>query len=190
MLQNNIESIYNKYKKTKKFYILELLLNLYLIECSFRNLFQIFIPNDNIEKKIIEINKILNQTKYTSINFDERIIIYDNSKFDINKLDKTFGKIYGNQLGVFYFAAIDNFKLFKDTYKYRIVIEVRSSYTYAELYAQMTTKSLLVKNMNKIIKIYDEIKKILLNCAKFNPHFDIKKFNTDFEIFMEKLKPN
>jgi adenosine deaminase len=36
----------------------------------------------------------------------------------------------------------------------------------------------------------NQIKKILLNCAKFNPFFDIKKFNSDFEIFMEKLKSN
>lgn len=34
----------------------------------------------------------------------------------------------------------------------------------------------------------DQMKKILLNSAKFNPSFSIEKFNSDFDIFSEKLK--
>jgi len=33
-----------------------------------------------------------------------------------------------------------------------------------------------------------QIKKILLNTAKFNPNFKIEKFNFDFDIFCKKLK--
>ena len=86
-----------------------------------------------------------------------RIIVYDKKLFNIDDLDTTYGKKYAKQLGKFYVCATDDFK----DNNYRIVIHVSGVNTFAELYAQMCKKTMITKNINKTIKILDEIKEIL-----------------------------
>ena len=160
--KNSIELIYKKYYKTKNGHILELLLNLYLMKCKFRNIFQIFL-HTKISK---EIKEILDNIPYTYLiveeKNDKRIIVYNKKLFNIDDLDITYGKKYAKQLGEFYVCASDNFS----NNNYRIVINVEALNTYAELYAQMCTKQTIIKNINKTINILDDIKQLLLKLDK------------------------
>jgi hypothetical protein len=160
--KNSIELIYKKYYKTKNGHILELLLNLYLMKCKFRNIFQIFL-HTKISK---EIKEILDNIPYTYLiveeKNDKRIIVYNKKLFNIDDLDITYGKKYAKQLGEFYVCASDNFS----NNNYRIVINVEALNTYAELYAQMCTKQTIIKNINKTINILDDIKQLLLRLDK------------------------
>jgi hypothetical protein len=162
--KNNIKSIYKKYSNTKKYYILEFLINLYLMECKYRNIFQIYLHNFNKISKEIKI--ILDNVSYNYLIVQEknniRIIVYNKELFNINDLDITFGKKYAKQLGEFYTCATDNFK----NNHYRIVIHIQGNNTYAELYAQMCKKTMIIKNINKIIKILNEIEVLLLKFDK------------------------
>ena len=65
---SNITKIYNKYKLTNSNEIFELIINLYLLECEYRNIFQImrekimlnFLPLDpDIIISIIQISQFL-----------------------------------------------------------------------------------------------------------------------------------
>ena len=160
--KNSIELIYKKYYKTKNCHILELLLNLYLMKCKFRNIFQIFL-HTKISK---EIKEILDNIPYTYLiveeKNDKRIIVYNKKLFNIDDLDITYGKKYAKQLGEFYVCASDNFS----NNNYRIVINVEALNTYAELYAQMCTKQTIIKNINKTINILNDIKQLLLKLDK------------------------
>ena len=79
-----MELIYKKYYKTKNSHLLELLLNLYLMNCKYRNIFQIYLYNTKISK---EINDILDNISYSFIivkeKNDTRIIIYNKKLFNI-----------------------------------------------------------------------------------------------------------
>jgi len=162
--KNNIKLIYEKYSNTKKYYILELLINLYLMECKYRNIFQIYLHNFNKIPKEIKI--ILNNILYNYLIVEEknniRIIVYNKKLFNINNLDITYGKKYAKQLGEFYVCATNNFK----NNHYRIVIHIQGNNTYAELYAQMCKETMIIKNINKIIKISNEIEELLLEFDK------------------------
>jgi hypothetical protein len=160
--KNSIELIYKKYYKTKNSQILELLLNLYLMKCKYRNIFQIFLRT-KISK---EIKEILDNIPYTYLIVEEkngkRIIVYNKKLFNIDDLDITYGKKYAKQLGEFYVCASDNFS----NNNYIIVINVEALNTYAELYAQTCTKQTIIKNINKTINILDDIKQLLLRLDK------------------------
>ena len=121
--KNSMELIYKKYYKTKNSHLLELLLNLYLMNCKYRNIFQIYLHNTKISK---EINEILSNISYTFIIVEEkndtRIIIYNKKLFNIDDLDITYGKKYAEQLGEFYVCATNN----NNNHYYRIVISVQA----------------------------------------------------------------
>lgn len=135
--KNSMELIYKKYYKTKNSHLLELLLNLYLMNCKYRNIFQIHLYNTKISK---EINEILDNISYNFLIVEEkndtRIIIYNKKLFNIDELDITYGKIYAKQLGEFYVCATNKF----NNNHYRIVIQVQGLNTNAELYAQVCKK--------------------------------------------------
>lgn len=171
--KNSIELIYKKYYKTKNGHILELLLNLYLMKCKFRNIFQIFL-HTKISK---EIKEILDNIPYTYLiveeKNDKRIIVYNKKLFNIDDLDITYGKKYAEQLGEFYVCATNN----NNNHYYRIVIQVQGLNTSAELYAQMCKKNMIIKNINKIINILNDIKQLFYQLDK-TLQIEIKIYNT------------
>ena len=156
---NKIKSLYKENNNTKNRYLLELILNLYLMKCKYRNIFQIYLFDN---KYIKDIKQILENISYNYLIVEHteykhtRIIVYDKKLFNIDDLDTTYGKKYAKQLGEFYVCATDDFK----NNNYRIVIQVSGIYTRAELYAQMCKKTMITKNINKTIKILDEIKEL------------------------------
>ena len=172
--KNSMELIYKKYYKTKNSHLLELLLNLYLMNCKYRNIFQIYLHNTKISK---EINEILDNISYTFIIVEEkndtRIIIYNKKLFNIDDLDITYGKKYAEQLGEFYVCATNN----NNNHYYRIVIQVQGLNINAELYAQMCKKNMIIKNMNKIINILNDIKQLFYQLDK-TLQIEIKIYNT------------
>ena len=171
--KNSMELIYKKYYKTKNSHLLELLLNLYLMNCKYRNIFQIHLYNIKISK---EINDILDNISYSFIivkeKNDTRIIIYNKKLFNIDDLDITYGKKYAKQLGEFYVCATNNY----NNYHYRIVIQVQGLNTSAELYAQVCKKKMIIKNINKIINILNDIKQLLYQLDK-TLQVEIKLYN-------------
>ena len=172
--KNSMELIYKKYYKTKNSHLLELLLNLYLMNCKYRNIFQIYLHNTKISK---EINEILSNISYNFSIFEEkndtRIIIYNKKLFNIDDLDITYGKKYAEQLGEFYVCATNN----NNNHYYRIVIQVQGLNTSAELYAQMCKKNMIIKNINKIINILNDIKQLFYQLDK-TLQIEIKIYNT------------
>ena len=172
--KNSMELIYKKYYKTKNSHLLELLLNLYLMNCKYRNIFQIYLHNTKISK---EINEILSNISYNFSIFEEkndtRIIIYNKKLFNIDDLDITYGKKYAKQLGEFYVCATNN----NNNYYYRIVIQAQGLNTSAELYAQMCKKNMIIKNINKIINILNDIKQLFYQLDK-TLQIEIKLYNT------------
>jgi hypothetical protein len=114
-----LNKIYKKYINTTKQEIIELIINLYLLYSNYRNIFQIDLQQEN-DKLLNQIKKIITavESDYIIHLFRKnngngvRIIVYNKDKFDINKLDTTFGKKYAKQLGEFYTCASDNFSKF------------------------------------------------------------------------------
>ena len=94
-----MNKIYNKYKLTNSNEIFELIINLYLLECEYRNIFQIMREkNDKLIKKLVTIIK---KTKYNYkiYNYEKnfRLIIYNQNKFNIDELDETWKKQFAKQ---------------------------------------------------------------------------------------------
>ena len=171
---SNIKDVYNDIIKNcsdnNVKIIIEFLLNYYLLLKGLRNIFQIEYDTKeeyNILKKLILNKFILNLYKGK----EKRLIFYNPNKFNINELDKTFGKKYANQLGNFYVCATE-FRTEKIKYDGRATIIARTNeellckngnkvYIYIELYAQMCKYFDIInkKNINKIMKVFKPIQK-------------------------------
>jgi len=155
----NAKEIYNKYKNTKNQRIYEIILQLYLISSGFRNVALVCL--DNLQNlKLEEIKKFLGKNKIIYKFFPEKsyLILYNPRKFNINNLDKTFGKLFGQQLGKFYYCATDDVS----KNHYRIVISV----PHVELLAQMCKKVMIAKNISNYYRIYLEISEIFKKLDK------------------------
>jgi len=155
----NAKEIYNKYKNTKNPRIYEIILQLYLIFSGFRDVALVCL--DNIQNlKLEEIKKFLGRNKIIYKFFPEKsyLILYNPRKFNINNLDKTFGKKFGQQLGKFYYCATNNVS----KNHYRIVISVN----HVELLAQMCKKDMIAKNISNYYNIYLQISEIFKKLDK------------------------
>jgi hypothetical protein len=155
----NAKEIYYKCKNTKNPRIYEVILQWYLISSSFRNVALVCL--DDLQKpKLEEIMKFLGKNKFIYKFFPEKsyLILYNPGKFNINNLDKTFGKKFGQQLGKFYYCATDDVS----KNHYRIVISVN----HVELLAQMCKKDMIAKNISNYYKIYLEISEIFKKLDK------------------------
>ena len=121
--------------------------------------------------KILILNKF-NINLYTVKDKHIRIIFYNPNKFNINDLDKTFGKRFAQQLGNFYICASDNFT--KNNSDGRTAIIARTNEPllckngskldiYIEIYAQMCKYFDITSkvNLNKIMKIFKPIQKVV-----------------------------
>ena len=155
----NAKEIYNKYKNTKNPRIYEIILQLYLISSGFR--YVALVCLDDLQKpKLQEIKKFLGKNKIIYKFFPEKsyLILYNPRKFNINKLDKSFGKLFGQQLGKFYYCATNDVS----KNHYRVVILVN----HVEILAQMCKKDMIAKNILNYYKIYLEISEIFRKLDK------------------------
>ena len=132
---------------------------MYLISSGFRDVALICL--DNLQKpKLDEIKKFLGKNKIIYKFFQEKsyLILYNSRKFNINNLDKSFGKKFGQQLGCFYNCATNDVS----KNHYRIVISVNK----IEIFAQMCKKDMIAKYISKYYKIYLEISEIFKKLEK------------------------
>ena len=153
------KEIYNKCKNTKNPRIYEIIFQLYLISSGFRNVALVCL--DDLQKpKLEEIKKFLGKNKIIYKFFPEKsyLILYNPKKFNINNLDKSFGKKFGQQLGKFYYCATDDVS----KNHYRIVISVNR----VELLAQMCKKDMIAKYILQYYRIYLEISEIFKKLDK------------------------
>jgi hypothetical protein len=155
----NAKGIYDKCKNTKNRRVYEIILQLYLISSGFRDVALVCL--DDLQKpKLEEIKKFLGKNKIIYKFFPEKsyLILYNPKKFNINNLDKTFGKKFGQQLGKFYYCATNDVS----KNHYRIVISVN----HVELLAQMCKKDMIAKYISQYYKIYLEISEIFRKLDK------------------------
>jgi hypothetical protein len=145
--------IYHKYKNTKINKIYEIILQWHLITSRFRDVALVSL-SDSEKLKLEKIIKFLekNNISYHFCNNNNYLILYNAKKFNIDKLDKTFGKKFGKQVGDFYNCATND----PSKNKYRVVISVNS----VELLAQMGKKNMIIANISKYDDIYLKIMKI------------------------------
>lgn len=155
----NTKEIYNKCKNTKNLRIYEIILQLYLISTGFRDIALINLENLQ-NPKLEEIKKFLGKNKIIYKFFPEKsyLILYNPRKFNINNLDKSFGKLFGQQLGKFYYCAANDVS----KNHYRVVILVN----HVEIMAQMCKKDMIGKNISKYYEIYLEISEIFKKLDK------------------------
>lgn len=176
--QKECKKIINQILNEKRFYeyhnyILELLIQLYLILTHKRKIAQIQIHKKNIYKIIIHF---LNKKYKHYIVKDEGdygyfIIIYD-KKYDINKLNQKLGKKYAQNLGDFYVCATNDIN---NKHRIRPIISVSyyskpyrkyKNHIYFELFAQMCTPHKYAKNFDKLRSIRKTYQKYLSKINK------------------------
>ena len=141
-------ALYNKYKNTKIREIYEIILQWYLVSTGYRNIALVYVKSKSKLEKIIIFLK--NNNIYYYI-FDEKhfidLVIYNPKKFNIDELDKSKGKKFGQQLGDFYTCATND----RSKNHYRVVISVikLDSGNVVEIFAQMCKKNMIHKNIVK-----------------------------------------
>ena len=156
-MDNNV--LYLKYKNTKIKEIYEIILQWYLISTGYRNVALVYVKSKSkLEKIMIFLKK--NNISYRI--FDEKsyidLVLYNPKKFNIDELDKSKVKKFGQQLGDFYTCATNDIS----KNHYRIVISVTNlnSGNVVEIFAQMCKKNMIHKNIAKFYKIYLELMEI------------------------------
>ena len=90
--------------------------------------------------------------------FEKDLVLYNPKKFNINELDKSNIKKFGQQLGDFYTCATDDVS--KNHYRVVISVSKLDSDNVVEIFAQMCKKNMIHKNIAKFYKIYLEIMEI------------------------------
>jgi len=150
----NANEIYDKCKNTKNRRVYEIILQWYLISNGFRDVALICLDNAEKIKKFLGKNKII----YKFFPKKSYLILYNPKKFNINNLDKSFGKKFGQQLGKFYYCATNDVS----KNHYRIVISVN----HVEILAQMCKKDMIAKYILQYYRIYLEISEIFKKLDK------------------------
>ena len=150
----NAKEIYDKCKNTKNRRIYEIILQWYLISSGFRDVALVYLDNAEKIEKFLKKNKIIYKI-FLNKNY---LVLYNPKKFNINNLDKSFGKKFGQQLGCFYCCATNDVS----KNHYRVVISVND----VEICAQMCKKDMITKYISKYYKIYLEISEIFKNLDK------------------------
>jgi hypothetical protein len=167
----NIKKLFKKnYEKNS--ILFELTVGLYLLQCDYRNIFQLWYSVDNNKTPLKTITDIIMSTKFDYIEKKKNestiiFIIYNKNTFNIDELNKTDGKKYAKQLGKFYKCSIDGEEYLG--YEHRITINA-FNYTKmknsCEIYAQICKKESISKNINLFLEISGELKLLLLKLDK------------------------
>ena len=145
-------ALYHKYKNTKIKEIYEIILQWYLVSTGYRNVALVYVKSKSKLEKIIKFLKKNNIYYYI---FDTDLVIYNPKKFNIDELDKSKVKKFGQQLGDFYTCATDDVS--KNHYRVVISVSKPDSDNIVEIFAQMCKKNMIHKNIAKFYEIYLEI---------------------------------
>ena len=149
-------ALYHKYKNTKIQEIYEIIIQWYLISTTYRNIALVYVKSKlKLEKIMIFLKK--NNISYRI--FDEKsyidLVLYNPKKINIDELDKSKVKKFGQQLDDFYTCATNDIS--KNHYRVVISVSKLDSDNVVEIFAQMCKKNMIHKNIAKFYKIYLEL---------------------------------
>jgi len=148
-------ALYLKYKNTKIREIYEIILQWYLVSTGYRNVALVYVKSKSkLEKIIIFLKK--NNISYRI--FDTDLVLYNPKKFNIDELDTSKIKKFGQQLGDFYMCATNDVS--KNHYRVVISVSKPNSDNVVEIFAQMCKKNMIHKNIAKFYEILIEIMEI------------------------------
>ena len=142
--------IYHKYKNTKIREIYEIIFQWYLVSTGYRNVALVYVKSN--KSKLEKIIRFLKKNNISYRIFDTDLVLFNPKKFNIDELDTSKVKKFGQQLGDFYTCATN----YVSKNHYRVVISVNV----VEIYAQMCKKNMIHKNIAKFYEIYLEIMEI------------------------------
>ena len=142
--------IYHKYKNTKIREIYEIIFQWYLVSTGYRNVALVYVKSN--KSKLEKIIRFLKKNNISYRIFDTDLVLFNPKKFNIDELDTSKVKKFGQQLGDFYTCATNDVS----KNHYRVVISVNV----VEIYAQMCKKNMIHKNIAKFYEIYLEIMEI------------------------------
>jgi len=148
-------TLYLKYKNTKIKEIYEIILQWYLVSTGYRNIALVYVKSKSKLEKIINFFQ-KNNISYRI--FDTDLVIYNPKKFNIDELDTSKIKKFGQQLGDFYTCATNDVS--KNHYRVVISVSKPNSDNVVEIFAQMCKKNMIHKNIAKFYEIYLEIMEI------------------------------
>lgn len=87
--------IYNKYKNTKIKEIYEIILQWYLISTGYRNVALVYVKS---KSKLEKIMRFLKKNNISYRIFEKDLVLYNPKKFNINELDTSNIKKFGEQI--------------------------------------------------------------------------------------------
>jgi superfamily II helicase len=90
--------------------------------------------------------------------FEKDLVLFNPKKFNIDELDKSKIKKFGQKLDDFYTCATDDVS--KNHYRVVISVSKPDSDNVVEIFAQMCKKNMIHKNIAKFYEIYLEIMEI------------------------------
>ena len=150
-------------KEIKEKIWFDLAIQCHLLQNNYRNLCQLQIYDDILDPSFITIldSFIEYGIKYLIVNDKverkTRYILY-NDTFNIHLLDTTYGFLYAQQLGDFYFYA-SSLPMRKGNI--RVVLLVSKDEYTVEVYAQMCNKAKVIKYMSFFIEKKNELALVL-----------------------------
>ena len=88
-------TLYNKYKNTKIKEIYEIILQWYLVSIGCRNIALVYVKS---KSKIEKIMRFLKKNNISYRIFEKDLVLFNTKKININELDKSKGKKFGDQI--------------------------------------------------------------------------------------------
>ncbi len=149
-------ALYHKYKNTKIREIYEIIFQWYLVSIGYRNVALVYVKSN--KSKLEKIMRFLKKNNISYHIFDTDLVLYNPKKFNIDELDTSKVKKFGQQLGDFYTCATNDVS--KNHYRIVISVSKLDSDNIVEIFAQMCKKSMIYKNIAKFYEIYLEIMEI------------------------------
>ncbi len=186
--KKRIEKLVSKKKYSNiDFYLFEIYINIYLLLLKERKLAQISIyKRGDLFTIIPKIKKLLDKIyPYYMYEKDNNSLVLYHKKYEINKMNRTYGKKYAKNLGSFYVCAGDLGKLYK-RYTYLLRPLIRISYQNQlnhkiefGLYAQMCPRTVLIKNLLFFYNIKKRLNRILNKIhPNIHAYFTIETYNS------------
>jgi len=175
----NKKAMQKEIKKIKEKIWFDLAIQCHLLKMNYRNLCQLQIYDDDVDPGFIHILDSLIEYEIKYLIVDDlverktRYILYNNT-FNIHLLDTTYGFLFAQQLGDFYFYA-SSLPMRKGNIRVVLLVskngkngkDGKDNYGEVEVYAQMCNKVKVIKYMSFFIEKKNELALML------GPGFDV-----------------
>jgi hypothetical protein len=151
-------------KEIKEKIWFDLAIQCHLLQKNYRNLCQLQIYDDIVDPDFITILDSLIEYGIKYLIVDDlverktRYILYNNT-FNIHLLDTTYGFLFAQQLGDFYFYASSS-PMKKGNIRVVLLVS-KDGYGEVEVYAQMCNKSKVIKYMSFFVEKKNELVSVL-----------------------------